>query len=50
MDEEAIGRTRCVFPAYSALYHTVRGLIFMRGSFAHKVTYLLSDENNITET
>jgi hypothetical protein len=35
-----------VFPAYSALYHTVKGLIFMRGSFAHKVTYLLLDENN----
>lgn len=46
MDEEAIGRTRYVFPAYSALYHTVKGLIFMRGSFAYKVTYLLSDESN----
>lgn len=46
MDEEAIGRTRYVFPAYSALYHTVKGLIFMRGSYANKVTYLLPDEND----
>lgn len=46
MDEEAIGRTRYVFPAYSALYHTVKGLIFMRGRFAHKVIALLPDEND----
>jgi len=45
MDEETINKTKYTFPAYSTLYHTVKGLIFMRGDFAYKVTYLLRDEN-----
>lgn len=46
MDRDVIDRTKYKFPAYSALYHTVKGLIFMRGDFAQKVTYLLADEND----
>jgi hypothetical protein len=46
MDEETIEGMRYPFPAYSALYHTVKGLIFMRGSFANKVISLLPDEND----
>ena len=46
MEEETIDRIKHIFPAYNALYHTVKGLIFMRGDFAHKVTYLYPDEND----
>ena len=46
MDREVIDRTKYKFPAYSALYHTVKGLIFMRGNFAQKVAYLLVDESD----
>ena len=46
MDRDVIDRTKYKFPAYSALYHTVKGLIFMRGNFAQKVTYLLVDESD----
>lgn len=46
MEEETIDRIKHIFPAHSALYHTVKGLIFMRGDFAHKVTYLYPDEND----
>lgn len=46
MDEKIINKPRYDFPAYNALYHAVKGLIFMRGDFAYKVTYLKNDENN----
>lgn len=46
MDRDVIDRTKYKFPAYSALYHTVKGLIFMRGNFAQKVAYLLVDESD----
>lgn len=46
MDDETIERTKFLFPAYGALYHAIKGLIFMRGDFAHRVAALIVDEND----
>jgi len=46
MAEETLERIKFAFPAYGALYHTIKGLIFMRGDLAHRVTNLFIDEND----
>lgn len=46
MDEERTNKFTHIFPAYSAIYHAIDGMIFMRDDFAHKVIKILPDENN----
>lgn len=46
MEEETIDRIKYPFQAHSALYHAVKGLIFMRGNFAYQVSTVLKDTND----
>lgn len=46
MEEDTIDRIKYAFPAHSALFHCVDGLIFTRHGFAHKTVKILSDEND----
>ena len=46
MVEESINKFKYSFPAYSALYHSIDGVIFTRYDFAYKVKKIMPDEND----
>jgi len=46
MVEEIIDKFKYSFPAHSALYHAIDGVIFTRYGFAYKVMRIIPDENN----
>ncbi|MCJ7445994.1 MAG: hypothetical protein MUO26_15990 [Methanotrichaceae archaeon] len=46
MDEEFDSGVNIKFPADNALYHTIKGLIFLRGDCANRVSFIFRDENN----
>jgi len=46
MVEDSINKFKYSFPAYSALYHLIDGMIFTRYDFAYKVIKILPDEND----
>ena len=46
MEGGTIDKFNKEYPAYNALYHAVKGLIFLEGDYAHKVTNIRNDEND----
>jgi len=46
MVEENFDKFKYQFPAYSALYHSIDGMIFTRYGLAYMVKEILPDENN----
>lgn len=46
MDRERIERFNQEFPAHSALYHAVKGLLFLKGDYAHEVIDVREDRND----